>query len=85
MKDVASAAYTILCLLLSVVFLFATMLSVMVALGLVADNPLAGVFCAVVFWLATSKYRKIFIERVQDVQKSIKPPDDNDDTSDNSF
>jgi hypothetical protein len=82
MKDVASAAYTILCLLLSVVFLFATMLSVMVALGLMADNPLAGVFCTVVFWMAASKYRKIFLQRVEDVQKSIKPPKDHDESDD---
>jgi hypothetical protein len=85
MKDVATAAYTLLCLFLSIVFMLATFLSIMVLLGLIGNAPLAGLFCTVVFWMAGNKYRKLFIARAENVQKSIKPPDDNDDTSDNSF
>jgi hypothetical protein len=82
MNDVAKAAYSLLCAFLFVVFMLATMLSVMVLLGMVGDNPLAGLFCTVVFWIAASKYKKLFIERIETIQKNIQPPDDNDESDD---
>lgn len=82
MNDVAKAAYSLLCAFLFVVFMLATMVSIMVAFGMIGDNPLAGIFCGVIFWIAAAKYKKLFIERVEKVQKSIKPPDDNDESDD---
>lgn len=81
MKDVAKAAYTLLCALLFMVFMFATVTSIAVALGLLGDSDRSwiGIITAVVFWFAAGKYRKLFKERVEDVQKSIKPPDDQSD------
>jgi hypothetical protein len=73
MKDVLKAVLTIWYFFLSMVFLFACMVSVFVAFGTVsdADNSLwVGVLGTVVFWTASSKYREKFIARIEQTQKN---------------
>jgi len=88
MRDVANAAYTLFCALAFMVFMFGMVTSVALALGLFGDSDYStwvGCGCAVVFWYAAAKYRKLFRKRIEDVKKNINNTDDNDDSSDNSF
>ena len=58
MRDVAKALLTLFYAGLFIVFVFLVMVSLVVALGLIGDNYLLGIFCMVVFWIAAAKYRK---------------------------
>lgn len=74
MKEVLKSALTIWYFLLSMIFLFATMLSIGVLLGLWGDGPdyapWVGAGCTCVFWYAGSKYRKLFLGRIEEIHKN---------------
>jgi hypothetical protein len=85
MSEVGKALLTLLYAFLNMVFIFLTILSFAVLFGLVsqADSaPYVGLLCVVVFWIAASKYRKKFLERVAEVQKKSEHHDDDDERPD---
>jgi membrane protein implicated in regulation of membrane protease activity len=84
MKDVLKAILTIWYLILGIAFLFLTMVSVGVLVGVIGGGNSAwwiGLFCTIVFWKASSIYRRKFLERVEDTKdKTERHWDDDDET-----
>jgi amino acid permease len=84
MREVLKALLTIWYLIWSCVFLFGVMVSVFVFLGTAGTDhgePLIGLFTGIVFWWASSTYRKKFLDRMEEVQKKTDnhEEDENDD------
>ena len=74
MRDVLKTLLTLWYVLWSLIFLLAATVSMVVLLGIVGDGvdhaPWVGLLGVVVFWYASSDYRKKFIARVERVQKN---------------
>jgi hypothetical protein len=85
MKDVLKAILTIWYLLLGVAFIFLTMVSAGVFIGLIGGGDNAwwvGLGCTVLYWKASSIYRGKFLARVEDTKNKadLSHWDDDDET-----